>query len=369
MAGKTDPVCGMKGTIPAHGKWFCSEHCLRKYEKENNFSHSPCPSCAAKTGKWYRQRFWLTLFVTVGIVAVSYFYGPLNGFFSAFADYMGMIWWAMILGLFIGGIIDVYVSREYVAKHLSNSKSSIFKAVFLGFLMSACSHGILAIAIELYRKGASVPSVIAFLLASPWANLPVTILLFSFFGINAILLILSAMAIAITTGFAYRLLDKKGLIERSTIAEDNGRERKTHVKRPGVSSGIKGILSGAWSLNKMITWWILIGILMAAFARAFIPTHLFMEYMGPTLLGLGITLFFATIIEICSEGSSPLAFEIYRQTGAFGNSFVFLLSGVITDYTEIGIVWSNIGRKAAIWLPIIAVPQALILGYLFNILI
>ena len=94
-----------------------------------------------------------------------------------------------------------------------------------------------------------------------------------------------------------------------------------------------------------------------------------MTYMGPTLLGLIVTLLFATIIEVCSEGSSPLAFEIFNQTGAFGNSFTFLMAGVATDYTEIGLIWHNIGKKAAIWLPIITVPQILILGYLFNIFI
>ncbi|MCX6667453.1 MAG: ATPase, partial [Euryarchaeota archaeon] len=66
-------------------------------------------------------------------------------------------------------------------------------------------------------------------------------------------------------------------------------------------------------------------------------------------------------------GSSPLAFEIYNQTHAFGNSVTFLMAGVATDYTEFGLIWSNIGRKAAIWLPIITVPQVLLVGYLFNI--
>ena len=110
-------------------------------------------------------------------------------------------------------------------------------------------------------------------------------------------------------------------------------------------------------------------MIIASFARAFIPSHLFMEYMGPTTIGLVVTLFFATIIEVCSEGSSPLAFEIFSQTGAFGNSFTFLMAGVATDYTEIGLIWSNIGKKAAIWLPMITVPQVLIIGYLFNLLI
>ncbi|UCB59392.1 MAG: hypothetical protein JSV67_03615 [Thermoplasmatales archaeon] len=33
--------------------------------------------------------------------------------------------------------------------------------------MSACSHGILTIAIEFYKKGVNTSSVVAFLLASP----------------------------------------------------------------------------------------------------------------------------------------------------------------------------------------------------------
>ena len=86
-----------------------------------------------------------------------------------------------------------------------------------------------------------------------------------------------------------------------------------------------------------------------------------------TLLGLAVTLFFATIIEVCSEGSAPLAFEIYNQSGAFGNSFTFLMAGVATDYTEIGLIWHNIGKRAALWLPILTVPQVLAFGILFNL--
>ena len=84
------------------------------------------------------------------------------------------------------------------------------------------------------------------------------------------------------------------------------------------------------------------------------------------LIGLIITLILATIMEVLAEGTAPLAFEIFKQTGAFGNSFIFLMTGVATDYTEIGLIWDNIGKKVAIWLPIITVPQILILGYLFN---
>jgi uncharacterized membrane protein YraQ (UPF0718 family) len=80
-----------------------------------------------------------------------------------------------------------------------------------------------------------------------------------------------------------------------------------------------------------------------------------------------LTLAFATILEVCSEGTSPIAFEIFNKVAVLGNPFVFLMAGVATDYTEIGLLWSNIGRRTAIWLPVVAVPQILLLGALLNI--
>ena len=38
MKKKIDPICGMKGHIKAHGHYFCNEHCIKKWEKENKIS-------------------------------------------------------------------------------------------------------------------------------------------------------------------------------------------------------------------------------------------------------------------------------------------------------------------------------------------
>ena len=92
-----------------------------------------------------------------------------------------------------------------------------------------------------------------------------------------------------------------------------------------------------------------------------------MRFLGPDFLGMLATLAFATVLEVCSEGTSPIAFELYRNLGVLGNPFIFLMAGVATDYTEIGLLWTNIGRRTAIWLPIVSVPQIMILGYLLNL--
>lgn len=383
---KTCPICGMKGTIKAHNHYFCSKHCIEKYEKEHNIPKDEeyCPSChVKKAAPWYKQRLTIVTIFTIIVVTLSYFLDQLNPFFHAFMDYLYLIWWAILLGFLLGGVIDYFIPREYIKKYLSrHQKRTIFYSIGFGFLMSACSHGILAIAIELYKKGASTSSVVAFLLASPWANLPITFLLFGFFGLKAIYIIVSALIIATTTGLIFQALERHGMVECRSCQRGEDTPvlmdfsiRKDIKKRwknyqftfKNNYQALIGTLKGSWSLTKMVLWWLIIGMLMAAFARAYIPTDLFQQYMGPTLLGLAVTLVFATIIEVCSEGSAPLAFEIFNKTGAFGNSYVFLTSGVITDVTELGLIWHNIGRKAAIWLPIITVPQALIIGLLMNI--
>lgn len=339
---------------------------------------STCAACEKEP--FYKNKLFIVSAVLTGLILSSYFLPFLGPFRSAFFMYISKIWWAVLLGLFLGGVIDRYIPREYVSLILAGSgKKTIFYSVILGFFMSTCSHGILALSMQLHKKGASTPAVISFLLASPWANMALTIMLIGFFGLKAFYIILSAVLIAVITGFIYQFLEGKGMVEKNANAADVekdfsiAKDMKRRIKNYKLSvktlkNDMIGVYKGAVSLANMILWWVLIGMTLSSLAGAYVPQSIFTSYMGPTLLGLVVTLILAAVIEVCSEGSSPMAFEIFRQTGAFGGSFVFLMAGVATDYTEIGLIWHNVGRKAAIWLPLITVPQILILGFLANVL-
>ena len=380
-----DPICGMtvnektalKLTCGDKPYFFCSEHCLKKFAEKNNVPREEVALCLVhpKT-PFYKNKTVIVALVLILLTLLSYTLPFLIPFRKSLFIYFKAIWWAILLGFVLGGIIDYYIPREYISHILARPKKrTIFYSVILGFFMSACSHGILALSIELHKKGASNPAVVSFLLASPWANLTLTIMLIGFFGLKAFYIVISALVIAIITGLIFQILERKNLIEKNDnivkIEEDFSiiDDFKKRIKGHRFSiADIKGIYSGTLSLGNMVLWWVLIGMGLASLAGAYIPTSLFQNYMGPTILGLFVTLALATIIEVCSEGSAPMAFEIFRQTGAFGNSFVFLMAGVVTDYTEIGLLWHNVGRKTAIWLPIISVPQVIVLGIIANII-
>lgn len=323
------------------------------------------------THPWFKE----PLFIVIGLIWVVYLAHllfsiggiyTLAPLFAKFFGYLLLTWWAILLGLLIGSLIEILVPEELMANLLAKGKRSILIAVLLGFVASACSHGILAIAVSLYKKGASTASTLAFLLAAPWANLAITILLFALFGIKAFYIIGGAILVAIISGFIFQILETRGLIEGVKV-KPKGRKIKWHW--PGWEKLIREIRESIWSLTKMVVWWILLGFFLASVLGAFVPEHIFHRFFGPSLLGMLATLVLASVIEVCSEGSAPLAFELFQKTGAFGNAFVFLQAGVATDFTEIGIVLTNIGKKAAVALILVTVPLILLLGFVFNNLV
>ena len=49
-------------------------------------------------------------------------------------------------------------------------------------LLDLCSHGILLVGMKLYQRGASLGQVMAFLIASPWNSISLTLILWALVG-------------------------------------------------------------------------------------------------------------------------------------------------------------------------------------------
>ena len=217
------------------------------------------------------------IFIAVFVVS---FHPSLSSLNKSLISYLEIIWWAILLGLIIGGIIEYFVPKGFVFKYLGQKrKTSLFYGIIAGFIMSACSNGILAISMQLYKKGASIPTVITFLLALPLANLSVTILLFGFFGWKALLFVLTAIFIALLTGFIYIGLEKANLVEQSERVYLVEEYERTKVKNFDLKNSIKGVIVGGVDLANMVLWWILIGILIAAIIGAYVPEFIFTQYL------------------------------------------------------------------------------------------
>ena len=106
------------------------------------------------------------------------------------------------------------------------------------------------------------------------------------------------------------------------------------------------------------------GILRATAAGVFLDlcNH------GILMIGLLLTLVATTVIEVCSEGSSPIAADLLTRAAAPGNAFTFLMAGAATDYTELmALRETTKSWRLSLMLPLITVPQVILVGYLLNL--
>jgi hypothetical protein len=232
------------------------------------------------------------------------------------------------------------------------------------------------IGMKLYERGASIGQVFAFLIASPWNSLSLTLILIALIGLKWTLVIIALSAvIALLTGFLADHLVRLGILPANPNTcklpadfhfwpEAKRRWKSVKLDRAYFLQTAKTALTE----SRMILRWIFLGTIMAGALRALIPADAdFAAWFGPSMTGLLLTLAAATVIEVCSEGSSPIAADLFTRAGAPGNGFTFLMAGACTDATE----FMTLRETTRTWklpfaLPLLTVPQILIIAILLN---
>jgi uncharacterized protein len=292
------------------------------------------------------------------------------------AELLVRTWWGLALGIVAVAVIG-RVPRELVAALLGKggSVSGLFRAVFAGVALDLCNHGILMVGMALYRRGASLGQTLAFLIASPWNSLSLTLILVALIGWKWMLLFIALSAVvAMITGWVADRLVAAGKIPCNPNAVDLPADYRIRPELAAVVRSFKPGRSNYGRLfregisgSRMVLRWVFFGFVVTGLVRAFLPDASFQQYFGPTMAGLLFTLLATTLIEVCSEGSSPIAADLLTRAHAPGNSFVFLMTGAATDYTEIlSLRETTRSWKATFALPLISTPQVLVIGWIIN---
>src|SRR5258707_5945264 len=77
------------------------------------------------------------------------------------------VWWALVIGFAISGVVQAWVPRERIESTLSGSgPKPVALATGLGAASSSCSYAAIAIANSLFPNGASASTALAFQLPS-----------------------------------------------------------------------------------------------------------------------------------------------------------------------------------------------------------
>lgn len=346
-----------------------------------------CPNTAAPACHSAKRRIDWLLTVSAVLVLCGYVLGWLlpqdtslhapHHFAMGVQEFVHRMWFGLLLAFVFVALLS-RVPQSIVLQTLGKggTATGLVRATAAGVLLDLCSHGILMVASKLYKQGASLGQVMAFLIASPWNSLSLTVILFTLIGWQyTLLFIVLSMVIALISGALFDTLVKRGVLP---VNPNTPQHPDAPVAVwPTLKKQIQNthftprffiqLLTDGLRECRIVLRWLLFGIVLAALIRAFVPVEIFADWFAPTLLGLAFTTLAATIIEVCSEGSVPIGADLLNRAGAPGNAFTFLMAGVSTDYTEIMILKDTTKSwKIALFLPLITMPQILLLGWLLN---
>lgn len=299
-----------------------------------------------------------------------------NTFTLSVFELLNTMAWGIFIGIVFVGILHK-VPKEFVTSLLGKggSFSGILRATGAGVLLDLCSHGILMVGMKLYERGASLGQVMAFLIASPWNSFSLTLILWALVGFKWMMaFLLLSMLIAIISGMIFEKLVAKKILPPNPNKQDLPEnfhfwtETKKQLSQTKFNIAFfTHIAKEGFKGSKMVLRWVFFGIILASLIRTFVSPEYFETFFGPSIAGLGLTILVATILEVCSEGSTPIAADILTRAGAPGNSFAFLMTGVSTDYTEImSLKDTTHSWKIALFLPLVTLPQIILIAWLMN---
>ncbi len=302
-------------------------------------------------------------------------------YFLALGTLIGDLWVWFLVGFLAAGVVAEFVPRTFIARHFGrNDPLSIFKAAISGLVASTCSCGAIPMAVSLREKGASTAVALTFLLATPWSGVPQFLVLSNFLGVpNTALLMSCAVIAAFLSGLVLSYLEKHRLIEAPKSGVDHANETcvdacsdgcdvRTEHQHVGWQGRFTGVLRNAWDNFRDLGKYLVVGLLLAAALAAFVPTNVVQQYLGTTESPWSILLAVpvSAVIELCSEGFSVFAGQLYTMGASLGVVFVMLMVGVTTDITEISVVWGKFGRRSAIAYLLVSTTISIGIAYLIN---
>ncbi|MBU4199972.1 MAG: permease [Verrucomicrobia bacterium] len=256
----------------------------------------------------------------------------------------------MLVGACVGGLIEVFVSRERLATHLPRRPwAMICLAAALGIVFPVCECAVVPVVRRLTGKGLPLAAAVAYLLGGPIVNPIVavsTMLAYNMDWWVAAIRLLCGYAIAVFVAlamgrlFARRpaLLMSPGMCEH---AQDNQEAAAREIGRSCcghgaqfVPAGLIGKLAGAFRHASddflAVAHYLVIGAAVAALAQTLVDRRLFLELtalpMVPSLLMMGL----AILLNLCSEADAFIAAS-FRGLLSLPAQMAFMLTGPMFD--------------------------------------
>ena len=280
----------------------------------------------------------------------------------------------LLLGLLIAGLMKAWVPSKVLSKHLGQGKSAIIKAALIGAPLPLCSCGVIPVATELRRSGASASATSSFLVATPETGIDSVSVSYALLGpVFAIYRPFAAIMSAIITGLLVSTIKSENIKSPPTVEDStktsccaSKKETKAEVlpetetsccasktKNPikkesaFISKTKQGVYYASTKLIDDIIIWLLIGLIFAALVRTFLPEEFLLSY-GSGLPAMLLMIAISIPMYICATASTPIAAGFIMAGLSPGTALVFMMAGPATNISTLGVIRNEMGGSVLI---------------------
>ncbi|WP_049723169.1 permease [Gilvimarinus polysaccharolyticus] len=312
------------------------------------------------------------------------------------------------------GLMREYIPQDKLQKKLTkHERWGSFLGASLGMLTPFCSASVVPVTMGMATMGASLGTVMSFLISAPLCNFIVLAMIYAAFGIKvtAIYLLITFSA-AVIGGWLISKSPWKDEIKRgdelegvksgsvckegkvSSSIDACGLETKTvvscsssapakgacealsnscdSVAQAGEAqpSKLQRALRFAWALFKRIIPYVLLGSLISGVSAAYLSPELVEKYVGgDNILSIVIAAIIGVPLYLRIEMAIPLLKVLILKGMGLGPAMALIIGGTGASLPEIALVSAVLKKKAVFAFVFIVLTTAIIGGLIFQFVV
>jgi hypothetical protein len=270
-------------------------------------------------------------------------------FLQNFWELSIMIGLYILIGLIFVGIVHLYVSEDWIKKHLGeDNKFSAIKGALYGIPLPLCSCGVIPLATSLRQKGASKKAVTSFYITTPMTGVDSIIATYGVFGLPmAIIRVISSFISGVIAG---------SFVKESYDGIQQEEEKKSCCSSCGCSSNEpvkENKLKKAfdYSVNEVFSDLakpMFYGLVLATLFILLIPNN-GIEFLNNNLfIAYALVFLVALPLYVCSISAIPIALSMLAVGVSPGVAFIFLAAAPATNIITAGIIKKILGTDVLI---------------------
>lgn len=271
----------------------------------------------------------------------------------------------VVAGFLMAGALHQWVPQELLRNHLGRSGGfPLFKAVGIGSLLPICSCGTIPLGIGLYRCGAAVGTILAFMTSSPVLSPVVVLIALKLLGFK---LALTLIGTALLGSFLI------GWIGNAFLPDSREKSISGDIQFEPEKPGKKGNSIIEWlrwsflDLGAHVSVELVIGLGLASLVMAFLPMQFIAGWLGSgDLLSLVLVLVLSLPVYTCSVPSVPVIQSLLLLGLSPGAAVVYMMAGPATNMGELNAIRASMGMKTSVYYAAALVVIALTAGLVTN---